>query len=79
MTYVELSAWLVLHVPNRKIDNETDNEESPDEDSKLKQKVEKIRKSPFYRGVDLWNTLKVEHHRAENKKRLKLLLKQILT
>ena len=42
-------------------------------------KVEKIRKSPFYRGVDLWNTLKVEHHRAENKKRFKLLLKQTLT
>ena len=59
MTYVELSAWLVLHIPNRKNDNETDNEESPDEDSKLKQKV--------------------EHHRADNKKRLKLLLKQTLT
>ena len=38
-------------------------------------KIEKIRKSPFYRGVDLWNTLKVEHHRAENKKRFKSLLK----
>ena len=41
-------------------------------------KIEKIRKSPFYRGVDLWNTLKVEHHRAENKKRFKLLLKNSL-
>ena len=41
-------------------------------------KIEKIRKSPFYRGVDLWNTLKVDHHRAENKKRFKLLLKNSL-
>ena len=39
-------------------------------------KVAKIRKSPFYRGVDLWNSLKVEHHRAENKKRFKTLLKK---
>ena len=39
-------------------------------------KVSKIRKSPFYRGVDLWNTLKVSHHRAENKKRFKSLLAQ---
>ena len=31
-------------------------------------KIVKIRKSPFYRGVDLWNSLKVEHHRAEKKK-----------
>ena len=38
-------------------------------------KIVKIRKSPFYRGVDLWNSLKVEHHRAENKKRFKSLLK----
>ena len=37
-------------------------------------KVAKIRKSPFYRGVDLWNSLKVQHHRAENKKRFKQLL-----
>ena len=29
-------------------------------------KIARIRKSPFYRGVDLWNSLKVEHHRAEN-------------
>ena len=41
-------------------------------------KVVKIRKSPFYRGVDLWNSLKVEHHRAENKKRFKTLLKNSL-
>ena len=34
----------------------------------------KIRSSPFYRGVDLWNSLRVEHHRAENKKRFKNLL-----
>ena len=34
----------------------------------------KIRASPFYRGVDLWNSLRVEHHRAENKKRFKNLL-----
>ena len=39
-------------------------------------KVSNIRKSPFYRGVDLWNTLKVSHHRAENKKRFKSLLAQ---
>ena len=38
-------------------------------------KIAKIRKSPFYRGVDLWNSLKVEHHRAENKKRFKFLLR----
>ena len=38
----------------------------------------KIRKSPLYRGVDLWNSLKVEHHRAENKKRFKCLLSQTL-
>ena len=38
-------------------------------------KITKIRKSPFYRGVDLWNSLKVEHHKAENKKRFKDLLK----
>ena len=38
-------------------------------------KIMKIRKSPFYRGVDLWNSLRVEHHRAENKKRFKILLK----
>ena len=38
-------------------------------------KIVKIRKSPFYRGVDLWNSLKVQHHRAENKKRFKTLLK----
>ena len=31
-------------------------------------RVAKIRKSPFYRGVDLWNSLKVKQHRAENKK-----------
>ena len=37
-------------------------------------KVAKIRKSPFYRGVELWNSLKVQHHRAENKKRFKQLL-----
>ena len=41
-------------------------------------KVSKIRNSPFYRGVDLWNTLRVDHHRAENKKRFKCLLQQIL-
>ena len=41
-------------------------------------KTSKIRKSPFYRGVDLWNSLKVEHHRAENKKRFKCLLSQTL-
>ena len=40
-------------------------------------KVSKIRKSPFYRGVDLWNSLKIQHHRAENKKRLKNLLKNL--
>ena len=34
-------------------------------------KISKIRKSPFYRGVDLWNSLKVQHHKAGNKKRLK--------
>ena len=38
-------------------------------------KIVKIRKSPFYRGVDLWNSLKVQHHRAENKKRFKSLLR----
>ena len=38
-------------------------------------RVSKIRKSPFYRGVDLWNKLRVEHPRAENKKRFKDLLK----
>ena len=38
-------------------------------------KIMKIRKSPFYRGVDLWNSLRIEHHRAENKKRFKILLK----
>ena len=36
-------------------------------------RIAKIRKSPFYRGVDLWNSLKVQHHRAENKKRFKHL------
>ena len=41
-------------------------------------RIVKIRKSPFYRGVDLWNSLKVEHHRAENKKRFKTLLKNNL-
>ena len=41
-------------------------------------KIVKIRKSPFYRGVDLWNSLKVEHHRAENKKRFKSLLSKTL-
>ena len=30
-------------------------------------RLAKIRKSPFYRGVDLWNSLKVQYHRAENK------------
>ena len=34
-------------------------------------KIAKIRKSPFYKGVDLWNSLKVQQHRAENKKRFK--------
>ena len=34
-----------------------------------------IRSSPFYRGVDLWNSLRFEHHRAENKKRFQCLLK----
>ena len=38
-------------------------------------KIAKIKKSPFYRGVDFWNSLKVQHHKAENKKRLKNLLK----
>ena len=41
-------------------------------------KVTKIRKSPFYCGVDLWNSLRVEHHRDENKKRFKSLLIQTL-
>ena len=41
-------------------------------------KMANIRKSPFYRGVDLWNSLKVEHHRAENKKRFKTLLTETL-
>ena len=41
-------------------------------------KIVKIRKSPFYRGVDLWNSLRVEHHRAENKKRFKSILIQTL-
>ena len=41
-------------------------------------KVVKIRKSPFYRGVDLWNSLKVKYHRAENKKKFKILLKNSL-
>ena len=41
-------------------------------------KVVKIRKSPFHRGVDLWNSLKVEHHRAEYKERFKTLLKNSL-
>ena len=31
-------------------------------------------KQPFsYRGVDIWNSLKVEPHQAENKKRFKQL------
>ena len=30
-------------------------------------RIVKIRKSPFYRGVDLWTSFKVEHCRAENK------------
>ena len=38
-------------------------------------KIVKIRKSPCYRGMDLWNTLKVQQHRAENKKKFKHLLK----
>ena len=38
-------------------------------------RVVKIRKSPFYRGVDLWNSLKVQHHRAANKNKFKNLLK----
>ena len=38
-------------------------------------RVSKIKNSPFYRGVDLWNTLTVEQHRAENKKKFKNLLK----
>ena len=41
-------------------------------------KISRIRSSPFYRGVDLWNSLKVEHHRAENKKRFKTLLSTTL-
>ena len=41
-------------------------------------RVAKIRNSLFYRGVDLWNLLKVEHHRAENKKRFIKLLKDTL-
>ena len=32
-------------------------------------KISKIRKSPLYSGVDWWNTLKVQHHKAENKKK----------
>ena len=38
----------------------------------------KVRKSPLYRGIDLWNSSKVEHHRAENKKKFKNLLKNTL-
>ena len=38
-------------------------------------KIAQIKKRPFYRGVDLWNSLKVQHHKAENKKRFKNLLK----
>ena len=34
-------------------------------------KISKNRKSPFYTGVDLWNSLKVVHHQAENTKRFK--------
>ena len=32
-------------------------------------RLTKIRSSPFSRGVDLGNSLRVEHHRAENKQR----------
>ena len=66
---------------NRYIDNTVYRENLRSED-KIKfncpfTKISKIRKSPFYRGVDLWNSLKVEHHRAENKKKFKNLLKTI--
>ena len=37
--------------------------------------VVKIRKSTFYRGVDFWNSLKVQHHGAANKNKFKNLLK----
>ena len=38
-------------------------------------RVSKNKNSPFYRGVDLWNTLTVEQHRAESKKKFKNLVK----
>ena len=27
--------------------------------------IAKIKKSSFYRGVDLWNSLKVQHHKVK--------------
>ena len=38
-------------------------------------KLSRIRNNPFYRRVDLWNSFRVEHHRAENKKKLKQIIK----
>ena len=63
-----------LYSKNTKFINNTVNRENLRSKGKMKfnctfTKMVKVRKSPFYRGVDLWSSLRVEHHRAENKKR----------
>ena len=80
---VEKLKWPVLCKIDRYVDY-TMSRENLRSENKVKflcpfTRVGKIRKSPIYRGVDLWNSLKVQHYRAENRKRFKYLLKNALT
>ena len=76
---VQLGCIMYKYSKNVLYIDKTENRENLRSEGKIKfkcpfTKISKIRSSPFYRGVDLWNSLKVEHHRAENKKRFKNLL-----
>ena len=76
---MQLACIMYRYSKNTRYLNQNVNRENLRSDGKVKfkctfTKMEKVRKSPFYRGVDLWNSLKVEHHMAENKKRFKLKL-----
>ena len=80
---VQLGSIMYRYSRNNKFVDNTVHRENLRSENKINfvcpfTKVTKIRKSPFYRGVDLWNSLRVEHHRAENKKRFKSLLIQTL-
>ena len=80
--HMQLACIMYRYIRNVLFTDGTKNRENLRSEGKIRfrcifSKVAKIRNSPFYRGVDLWNSLKVEHHRAENKKRFKKLIKNL--